>query len=176
MNELNFSPVRLARRTLELYLARGETPELPDTDKKAGAFVSLKTAESEELKGCIGTIEPSEDNVAEEIAKNAISAATKDPRFPSLKRDELDKIKISVDILGEKEPVKDLSRLDPEKYGVIVERGERRGVLLPDLEEVDTARRQLEIACRKAGIGPGELESSETTIFRFPVVRYEEEG
>ncbi len=175
MDELDFSPTRLVRNVLENYLVHGEIPELPETEIKAGAFVTLKNAEDEELRGCIGTIEPSTDLVTKEIAKNAVSSATNDPRFPSVSREELDNIKISVDILGKKEPVDDVSQLDPERYGVVVEKGQKRGVLLPDLEGVDTASRQLEIACRKAGISPGELDDIQASIYRFPVRRYEEE-
>ncbi len=175
MKDLNFSPVKLAREVLETYLEEGEMPELPAVDIRAGAFVSIKTAEEEELRGCIGTIEPCADSLAEEIAQNAVSAACKDPRFSSLRKEELAGVKISVDVLGEKEAVDDLSQLDPKRYGVIVEKGGRRGVLLPDLEGVDTARRQLNIACQKAGIETGELQQGEVCIYRFPVRRYEEE-
>ena len=175
MKDLNFSPVKLAREVLETYLEEGGFPELPAADIRAGAFVSIKTAAEEELRGCIGTIEPCADSLAEEIAQNAVSAACKDPRFPRLKKEELAGVKISVDVLGDKEAVDDLSQLDPKRYGVIVEKGGNRGVLLPDLEGVDTARRQLNIACQKAGIEPGELEHGGVCIYRFPVKRYEEE-
>ena len=176
MPELSFSPVELARHTLEEYLDTGEMPELPKEDYKAGTFVSIKTVEDEKLRGCIGTVEPVTDSVSQEIARNAISAAVKDPRFSALSREELDRVNITVDVLGEKELIADISRLDPDKFGVIVEKNNRRGVLLPDLADVDTARRQLEIACQKAGIKLTELEKAEANIYRFPVTRYEEES
>ncbi len=176
MPELNFSPLELARRTLEEYLSTGEIPSLPEEDIKAGAFVSIKTAEEGKLRGCMGTIEPVTDSVSEEIARNAISAAEKDPRFAALSREELERVKITVDVLGEKEPVSEISQLDPQKFGVIVEKNNKRGVLLPALEDVDTAKKQLEIACKKAGISAGELDNPEVNIYRFPVTRYEEES
>lgn len=176
MQKLNFSPVELARRTLEKYLVTDEMPKIPESEAKAGAFVSIKTIKEGKLRGCIGTVEPVTDALSHEIARNSISAAVKDPRFPALTSEELDKVKITVDVLGEKEQVSEISQLDPQKFGVIVEKNNKRGVLLPALEDVDTARKQLEIACKKAGISAGELDNPQVNIYRFPVTRYEEEA
>ncbi len=135
-------------------------------NQKAGAFVSLKKGGA--LRGCIGTFQPTRENLAEEIVSNAISAATRDPRFLPVSPEELDELDISVDVLSEPEPVPDESYLDPREYGVIVQAGNRVGLLLPDLEGVDTVEDQVEIARRKAGIGPHEP----VQLYRFKVNRF----
>ncbi len=168
-------PVKLARETLERYLATGEVISPPDEipeefRKKAGVFVSLH--KKGRLRGCIGTYLPVRKNIAEEIVENAISAATRDPRFPPVQARELKDIEISVDVLSEPEPVKSLDELDPKKYGVIVSKGSRRGLLLPDLEGVDSVEYQLEIAKQKAGLYGFPLQ--ELDIQRFTVKRYKE--
>lgn len=165
--------VRLARLSLETYVKTGRHPALPEdlpkelTGSRAGAFVSLK--EDGRLRGCIGTIAPTRDSLAREILYNAVSAGTGDPRFPPVGEDELDALVYSVDVLGEPEPVASEAELDPRKYGVIVERGARRGLLLPDLAGVDTAERQIAIARQKAGIGPDQP----VKLWRFEVVRHQ---
>ena len=163
--------VRLARETVETYVKEGEVPpppeELtPEMQEKAGVFVSLHKLGG--LRGCIGTFEPAAPNVAEEIIQNAISAATRDPRFPPVTPEELEHLDYSVDVLTAPEPVKDESRLDPKKYGVIVESGSRRGLLLPDLAGVDTVDYQIDICRQKAGIAPGEP----VKLYCFEVKRY----
>ncbi len=164
---------RLARRAIEKYvrertvLKPSECPDLTgDLDEQAGAFVSLK--KNGRLRGCIGTFEPSRQNLAEEVVHNAISSCTQDPRFDPVMVDELDSLDISVDVLGEPEPVPDQSHLDPSRYGVIVKSGFRLGLLLPDLEGVDTVEEQVSIARQKAGIGPREP----VELCRFEVKRY----
>ncbi len=164
--------VELAKKAIQEYVRNGrviEPPEelTPEMKQRAGVFVSLK--KHGQLRGCIGTFMPTTENVAREIIKNAISAATQDPRFPPVSEDELDMIEYSVDILSEPERVHDLSELDPRKYGVIVSKGFRKGLLLPDLEGVDTVQKQLEIAMYKAGIMPDETD---VDIYRFRVTRY----
>ena len=134
--------------------------------KQAACFVSLHTAKGD-LRGCIGTIYPVQKTLKEEIAANALSAAFRDPRFEPLQKNELHDLDISVDILGEPEEIDSINKLDPKKYGVIVASGYQRGVLLPDLDGIDTVEQQLDIACRKAGIY-GEPRQ----IFRFMVTRY----
>ncbi|OFX13736.1 MAG: AmmeMemoRadiSam system protein A, partial [Armatimonadetes bacterium RBG_16_58_9] len=134
-------------------------------NKQAGAFVCLKI--DGELRGCIGTIEPSYDSLAEEIVANAISAATRDPRFLPVEPNELPELECSVDVLSPPEPVADKSELDPKVYGVIVESGGGRGLLLPDLEGVDTVDDQVDIARRKAFISPNEP----IKLYRFRVIR-----
>lgn len=164
------SPVKWARMVLESYIAGGKVPSLPEDltelkQQKAGTFVSLKKHGS--LRGCIGTISPAYGNLAEEIAGNAVSAGTRDPRFMPVEAHELDDLVYSVDILGPAEP-STRPELDPRRYGVIVSRGGRRGLLLPDLEGVDTVEEQLNIALQKAGIKPDE----DYQIERFEVIRY----
>lgn len=162
--------VKLARETIESYVKKGEIPHpktVPSELKgKAGVFVSLH--KGGELRGCIGTIEPAEDNIAHEIINNAISASTSDPRFSPVTADELPHLEINVDVLTEPEPVTSEKDLDPKKYGAIVEAGWRRGLLLPDLEGVDSVKHQLEICRMKAGIGPNEP----VRLYRFEVKRY----
>ncbi len=163
--------VALAKRAVEEYVRdrRVITPPedlSPEMKQRAGVFVSLK--KNRQLRGCIGTIVPTTGNVAEEIIKNAIAAATEDPRFYPVQPEELDEIEYSVDVLSEPERVNDLSELDPKKYGVIVIKDLRKGLLLPDLEGVDTVEEQLRIAKMKAGISPDE----DCEIYRFTVKRY----
>lgn len=141
--------------------------DLPaDMLRKAGVFVSLK--KRGELRGCIGTFLPVSASIYQEIVRNAIAAATEDPRFPRVGAEELEAISYSVDVLSEPEKVESISDLDPKKYGVIVSRGHMRGLLLPDLEGVDTVEEQLRITKMKAGISPNE---DDVDIYRFMVKR-----
>ncbi len=163
-------PVKWARQVLEAYLKDRNIPPLPLefeelAESKAGAFVSLK--KNGQLRGCIGTIQAVCENLAEEIAANAVSAGTRDPRFLPVSSDEVDKLTYSVDILGFAEPCQKQD-LDPKRFGVIVSAGSRRGLLLPDLEGVDTVDQQLAIALQKGGIKPDESYQIE----RFEVTRY----
>lgn len=121
------------------------------------------------LRGCIGTYEPTEESLAEEIIVNAIRAATEDPRFPPVTAGELPELTVSVDVLSPPEPCAEQD-LDPKRYGVIVAAGWRRGLLLPDLPGVDTVEEQLRIAKLKAGIPPGEP----CRLWRFTVERHTE--
>jgi AmmeMemoRadiSam system protein A len=168
--------VAVAKKTLETYVRTGKEPSLKDIlseiniegpllDKPAGVFVSLKKSGS--LRGCIGTILPVTDCIAKEIIQNAIEAGTNDPRFEPVTEEELNKLKYSVDVLSVPEAASK-EELNPEIYGVIVEKGRRRGLLLPDLEGVDTVEEQLRIACMKAGIDPNDNYS----IKKFTVTRY----
>lgn len=169
-NEDDF--VKLARYSLETFVKTHEPAELPDnlpaelTGRRAGAFVSLH--KDGNLRGCIGTIMATRDTLAEEILQNAISACSRDPRFDPVTVDELDDIEYSVDVLGEPERIFDVKDLDVKRYGVIVENGGRRGLLLPDLEGVDTVEEQIAIAKRKAGIRPDE----KVALWRFEVIRH----
>ncbi|HAA34592.1 MAG TPA: AMMECR1 domain-containing protein [Firmicutes bacterium] len=162
--------VEIARRSLESRV-RGESFSLPDDLppellQPGAAFVSLK--KKGQLRGCIGTIMPTKRTLAEEIAANAVSAGLYDPRFPPVSRRELKDLLYSVDVLTEPEKVDDISALDPQRYGVIVRRGNRSGLLLPALEGITSVEEQLEIARQKAGILPGE----DVEIYRFTVKRY----
>ena len=165
-------PVRIAKESLRFYMSHGsvlpETAEklTPELQGRAGAFVSLK--KQGQLRGCIGTILPTQGSAAKEIIQNAVSAATEDPRFPRVSATELNELEVTVDLLAAPERVFSLEELDPKRYGVIVRRGGRSGLLLPDLEGVETVGQQVEIACRKAGIKPDEV----LEMYRFEVVRY----
>ncbi len=164
--------VQLARRSVESYVRSRRRIPVPDglpqdlLDRKAGAFVSIH--KNGRLRGCIGTIAPTEDCLAEEIIQNAISASTRDPRFPPIRPDELKWLEISVDVLGAPEEIASPAELDVHRYGVIVSRGSRRGLLLPDLDGVDTVEQQISIARQKAGIRPNE----DISLQRFEVVRH----
>ena len=162
--------VRLAKETVESYVRQGKAPKAeelsPEMKERAGVFVSIK--KFGELRGCIGTFEPTKANVAEETIANTISSATRDPRFPPVNAAELPHLSYSIDVLTKPEPVDDQSQLDPKRYGVIVESGFRRGLLLPDLEGVNTVEQQINICRHKAGILPHEP----VKLYRFVVKRY----
>ena len=165
------SPIaKLAKDVVEKYVSEGKRlrPKAlaPEMEGKAGVFVSIHKGQA--LRGCIGTFEPAESSIAEEIVSNAISSATRDPRFMPIRVDELSALNYSVDVLTTPEPVESKDQLDPKRYGVIVEAGWRRGLLLPDLEGVDTADEQIDICRQKAGIAPDEP----VNLYRFEVKRY----
>lgn len=165
------APVRLAKESLAYYLQNSRLLEKPeefptDLERKAGVFVSFK--KRGQLRGCIGTFAPTTPSIAEEIIQNAVSAGTEDPRFNAIGADELAELDISVDVLEPPEQVNSIEELDPKTYGVIVRKGHRSGLLLPDLEGVDTAVEQVGIAMQKAGIRPEE----EIDLYRFTVTRY----
>ena len=172
MNREESWPVRLAKESLRFYMAHSKImpeasgPLPPESAKRAGVFVSLK--KKGQLRGCIGTILPTQVDAAREIIRNAISAATEDPRFDPVVASELDDLDVSVDILGNPERVDSMDKLDPQRYGVIVRHAGRSGVLLPDLEGIDSASEQVSIACRKAGIYPDQT----VELYRFEFVRY----
>ncbi|MBO6257781.1 MAG: AmmeMemoRadiSam system protein A [Succinivibrio sp.] len=164
--------VRLARFSLEHFVRTGEEASLPEnlspslTGKQAGAFVSLK--KNGRLRGCIGTILPCRASLAEEILHNAVSACAHDPRVNPVTEDELPYLVYSVDVLTEPQHIESESELNPKKYGVIVKNGGRQGVLLPDLEGIDTVQQQISIAKQKARIMPDE----EVELYRFEVIRH----
>ncbi|HDP69525.1 MAG TPA: AmmeMemoRadiSam system protein A [Actinobacteria bacterium] len=164
-------PVKLARKAVENYIKKRKTMSPPDVlsdflKKRAGVFVCIKKDNA--LRGCIGTTVPCQESIAEEIIKNAIQAATCDPRFPPIRESELLDLEYSVDVLGDPEPILDESHLDPKKYGVIVRSGFKTGLLLPDLDGVDSAKKQVNIAMQKAGL----QEDEPVELFRFEVKRY----
>ena len=132
----------------------------------AAAFVSLKS--NDQLRGCLGTIKPTKPTLAEEIIENAVKAATKDYRFQPIQDHELTALTYSVDVLSKMQLVRDSSELDPKKYGVLVQKGSNQGLLLPDLDGVDSVDHQLSIARQKAGI----LDNSEIEIYKFEVQRF----
>lgn len=172
--------VALARKSLEHYVRTGRTLALKKVREKlssklieeqAGVFVSIHKNGS--LRGCIGTISPVCDNVAQEIIANAVSAGIHDPRFPSVREEELEALVYSVDVLGETEAIASPEELDVKRYGVIVSKGHRRGLLLPNLEGIDTVEEQLAIAKQKAGISP---EDDNVELERFEVIRHGDKG
>jgi len=170
MKKTESSFVKLARQTVENYVVTGAVPRItdipPEMQGRAGVFVSLH--KGGELRGCIGTIEPQAENIAMEIIQNAISSATRDPRFYPVTPAELEQLDYSVDVLTTPEPVASEAQLDAKKYGVIVQAGRRRGLLLPDLEGVDTVAEQIRICRLKGGIAPDEP----VKLYRFEVKRY----
>jgi AmmeMemoRadiSam system protein A len=166
------SYVRLARETIEKYISRRERNTVPGwapaemTERKAGVFVSIH--KDGRLRGCIGTILPVRRSVAEEIISNAVSAATGDPRFDPVRPEELDRLEINVDVLSAPEKIESRDELDVKRYGVIASSGSRRGLLLPDLDGIDTVDEQIDIAMRKGGISPRDS----ITLERFEVIRH----
>lgn len=164
--------VRLARYTITSFIETGEMPEMPQDlpqelyQNRAGAFVSLK--EDGRLRGCIGTIQAVRGSLAEEIMHNAVSACSEDPRFSPVEDWEVERLAISVDVLGETEKISSPEELDVARYGVIVTSGRKRGLLLPNLEGVDTVEEQIAIAKQKAGIRGHEHVELE----RFEVIRH----
>ena len=164
--------VKLARTSVEAWVRRREhiavPAGLPDEmlTRRAGTFVSLH--KNGKLRGCIGTIMATQKNIAEEIVQNAISACSRDPRFSPVTKDELRSLEISVDVLGDLEPIDSPDELDVKRYGVVVSHGRKRGLLLPNLDGVDTVEEQIEIARQKGGI----RESEPYHLERFEVVRH----
>lgn len=165
----------LARLAVETYVCRRHVlckdfAPAPLLLQRSACFVSIKTSDGN-LRGCIGTVEPARPTLAEEVIRNAIHAATEDPRFSPVVERELPRLRFSVDLLSEPEPTR-FDCLDPSAYGVIVEDegGARRGLLLPDIEGVETAAQQVQIAARKAGIAP----DAPLRLYRFRVTRFRE--
>ncbi len=164
--------VKLARASVESWVRDRRVLPLPADlpaelrARRAGAFVSIH--KNGQLRGCIGTISAAEDCLGQEIIQNAISASSRDPRFSPITPDELRYLEISVDVLGDAEPVDSPDKLDAKRYGVIVTRGRKRGLLLPDLDGVDTVEEQIRIAKKKAGI----REDEDCSLERFEVVRH----
>lgn len=163
----------LARDAVERYVRTALVAEPPaglprDLRQPAGVFVTLRTRGR--LRGCVGTLAPARADIAREIVACAIAAAATDPRFPPVRPHELPHLAYEVDVVDPLEAVSSLADLDPRTYGVLVEAGGRRGVLLPDLDGVDTAERQVEIARAKAGLPAG----SAVQLYRFQVRRFRE--
>ena len=170
--EENIHPIiELARKAVEKYvrdkvIARPRTLT-PEMKQKAGVFVSIH--KRGQIRGCIGTFQPTQSNVAREIVRNAISSATRDHRFSPVTPEELPHLTYKVDILSKPELVSGKSELDPRKYGVLAEYRGKRGLLLPDLEGVNSVDQQIEIASAKGGILPDEP----VKLYRFEVRRFE---
>lgn len=180
MNDATHPYPRLARLVIDACLNNRPAPDHaaaeamtdnPDIWKTpSGCFVSIKNADGS-LRGCIGTFMPTKGTLYEELRDNAVSASTRDPRFAPMQAAELAGVCISVDVLSPPERIHSVSQLDPKKYGVIITQGNKRGLLLPDLEGVDTVDRQLGIAAQKAGI----RDMQDIEIYRFTVERFKED-
>ena len=184
--------VSLAKQAVENFIKEGKVLSLPADlseeflAKRAGTFVTIE--KDGQLRGCIGTYLPTRINVAEEIIRNAIAAATEDYRFGPIQKEELPRLSYTIYILSYPEPVKNVKELDPKKFGIIVKTGPftypnqenvvfngvvpyKTGLLLSDLEGVDTIEKQLSIACQKGGIDP---EKEKIFIYRFTVEKYQQ--
>jgi AmmeMemoRadiSam system protein A len=168
---------RIALETILTFL-RGENTgallldNVPDElfQIRRGCFVSLHLTGGE-LRGCIGTIEPVEENLYQEIVRNAIASASRDTRFSPVRMDEMDEIEISVDVLSEPEQVYSPDELDPSKYGLIISDGNySRGILLPGLEGIDSVEQQISIVKRKAGLE--KYDDDLLNYYRFTSKRY----
>lgn len=167
---------QLAQQTIEIYISQARIPEFDPNclsafrNRQAGVFVTLhiQSGKQRKLRGCIGTIAPTQPSIVEETIQNAISAATRDPRFEPVGVSELPKLDYEVSVLHEPEPIESLDMLDVNRYGVIVTSGMRRGLLLPGIESIRTVEEQVNHAMYKAGIRPGEPIS----LFRFQVDKY----
>ncbi len=171
--EVGDALVELARRAVEDWVTRRHVlaaPELGEfvAESARGVFVCIKQAG--QLRGCVGSVEPETPSLGEEVVRSAIQAAAADPRFVPVSAAELEDLSYQVDLLSPIEPVAGESELNPAQYGVVVTAGERRGLLLPDLEGVDDVATQLAIARQKAGIEPGDPAD----ISRFSVTRFSE--
>jgi AmmeMemoRadiSam system protein A len=165
--------VVLARQAIEAYVQDRTIihPPLPvgGESRRSGTFVSLHLPDGS-LRGCMGTTEPQAASMEEEVVDNAITAATRDPRFYAVTPQELSSLEISVDVLGSAEEVRGLDQMDPKRYGMIIRTLDgRRALLLPDLEGVDTAEQQLRITCRKGNIDP---DNDQYQMYRFEVERH----
>lgn len=178
--------VQIAREVIEYYIKNRKPPtwelkedhillngktykgnkEIKQLHQPRGTFVSIKKYGL--LRGCIGTIMPTRSNALEEIITNAISACSRDYRFDSLEVNELAEITIQVDVLSPLEEIQDISKLDPHKYGVVVYSKDKKGVLLPDLEGIETVDEQLKISTNKGGFTVDEID----IIERFSVERF----
>ncbi len=163
--------LELARQSIESYIKENKIINPPEklTEEmqgRAGVFVSLK--KKGDLRGCIGTFAPTTDNIAQEVIRNAIESATRDPRFPAVTIDEIPELEISVDVLTDPVKVASIKELDAKRFGIIVKSGMKRGLLLPDLAGVDTPEQQIAIAKRKAWISDDEP----VEFYKFEVRRY----
>ena len=166
--------IELAKIAVENYVGEGSVIEPPKSlpkeffERKSGVFITIE--KDGRLRGCIGTYLPVRDSIAEEIIYNAIAAATEDYRFGAIKKVELPRLSYTVYILQKPERVLDIAELDPKKFGIIVKAGEKSGLLLPDLEGVNTVAEQIAICCEKGGI---MLKQANVEIYKFTAEKHE---
>lgn len=163
---------KLARKAIETYVKKGITMTVDDSlpkellTSKAGVFVTLR--KDGEIRGCLGSLRPRTKNLGSEIISSAIAACSLDTRFPKVRKDELPLLSIAVDVLSSPIPILSISDLDPKKYGVVVEYGEKKGALLPNMPSIKTAEEQVMTAIYKAGIP----EEADVTLYRFGVTHH----
>lgn len=169
--------IALAKKTVETYIESGKIIKAEDnlikefSEKKAGVFITIE--KNKDLRGCIGTYLPTQDNIIEEVIQNAISASTEDYRFGSIQKQELPFLSYTVSILEKPELIKDRKELNPKEYGIIIKTLDyplKSALLLPDLEGVDTIEQQVSITCRKGEINPSK---EKIIIYKFKVKKYE---
>ena len=165
--------VKLAVQAVHYFLSEGKPMPCPSPvpdgmNDQSGTFVSIKKKTNRELRGCIGTVTPNQDNLAKEIIQNAVNAATRDPRFESVTKEELDQLRFSVDVIGSMELINNPEQLNPRQYGLSIKYKEHHGILLPDLEGIDTVQRQIDICLKKGNIPKNEPYQ----MYRFEVERY----
>ncbi len=165
--------VKLAVQAIRHFLSERKhlicpSPVPGGMDRQSGAFVSIKKKKNLELRGCIGTVIPNQDNLANEIIHNAVGAATRDPRFNAVTSDELESLQFSVDVLTPLEPIDDAKQLNPQRYGLSVKYKGQQGILLPDLKGIDTVQKQIKICLKKGNIP----KNAPYEMHRFEVERY----
>ena len=149
--------VKLAAQAVHYFLSKGKplpypTPIPDQMSRQSGAFVSIKKKISRELRGCIGTVTPNQDNLAKEIIQNAVNAATRDPRFKPVTIEELNQLLFYVDVLTPLEPIDRPEQLNPRQYGLSIKHERSQGILLPDLEGIDTVKKQIDLCLKKGNI------------------------
>ena len=177
--------LRLARRTLEVVVGRGgrvREVELSDLDltpslrENRGAFVTLTTRATDDLRGCIGYIEGREPLYLA-VMDNARNAALSDPRFPHVRPKEVPALHLEISALGPLEPCPDPSKIEIGVHGLVVECGERRGLLLPQVPvewgwDRETFLRQ---TCKKAGVAENAWRSPDAQLYWFAAQVFGEE-
>ena len=165
--------VKLAIQAVRHFLLKGEILPCPDSlpnemNRQLGTFVSIKKKINGELRGCIGTVSPNQDNLAKEIIQNAVNAATRDPRFIPIVINELDQFLFSVDVLTPLEFIDKPEQLNPKQYGLSIKYGKHQGILLPNLEGIDSVQRQIYLCLKKGNI----KKNVDYQMYRFEVERY----
>ena len=167
--------LQTARQAIQQYLD-GDSLNVPAMEdalnQSRGVFVTLWEGQRK-LRGCMGRTEGITPSLTQEVAECAILAATRDPRFqPLTQATQLQELSIELSLLMPLEPIVNESALDPQRYGVVVSAGKRRGLLLPNVDGIDTVREQLHVACQKGKIDPDEPYA----LSRFEVLKISDEN
>lgn len=205
--------VSLAKLAVENYIKEKKVIKPPEDlpkdflTKKSGVFITIE--KQGQLRGCIGTYLPTKENIAKEVIQNAIAAAAEDYRFGPLQKEELPELSYTVYIINTPELIKNMTDLNPKKYGIIVKtlpisfprpigpastrsRGERgspegaagtdvmfnghtppkSGLLLPDLNGIETIEEQVSLACQKGKINP---QTENIIVYKFTVEKFSEQ-